>query len=406
MVRTEQLNYIQLLHERGEGSLKISKRIGLSRNTVRKYLALLDSGQPIVLRVQRARALDPYKEVVKSLFVDCRGHCPNLQRRLKEQQGLDVQLRTLQKYCQPWRKTVLKPQERAVRYEVESGNEMQIDFGCEDIEIKGQKTRICIFVAVLSYSRRVFVKIYPGENQAAWLDGIESAFAYFQGVPVAVVSDNTRCLVEKRDEKGRAVFTRAYQYLARHWRFVKTACRPYRAKTKGKVERMVGYVKTSCLAGMKVDNLEQAQQEINRWLQEVADVRTIQGLAGTPRDRFLTEMSALSPCDKVPVTNLRLQTRIVNASSLIIVNNRRYELVDTEPGTQVEIMEEPETITVYHHGQKLCTKNKATDEYKANTFRHEPRPAPWWPPLPVVQPWQRSLKVYEKYILEANHAHR
>lgn len=317
-----------------------------------------------------------------------------------------VQLRTLQKFCQPWRKTVLTPQERAVRYEVEPGNEMQIDFGFEDIEIKGQKTRICIFVAVLSYSRRLFVKIYPSENQAAWLDGIESTFAYFQGVPVAVVSDNTRCLIQGRDENGRAVFTRAYQFLAQYWSFVKTACRPYRAKTKGKVERMVGYVKTSCLAGMKVDCLEQALQEIDHWLQEVADIRTIQGLAGTPRDRFLTEMSALSPCDKVPVTNLRLQTRIVNASGLIIVNNRRYELVDTEPGTQVEIMEEPETITVYHHGQKLCTKNKATDEYKANTFRHEQRPAPWRPPLPVVQPWQRSLKVYEKYMLEVSHAHR
>ena len=48
MVRTEALKYIQLLHERGEGSLKISKRLGLSRNTVRKYLALLDCGQHIV----------------------------------------------------------------------------------------------------------------------------------------------------------------------------------------------------------------------------------------------------------------------------------------------------------------------------------------------------------------------
>ena len=49
MVRTEQLKY---LHERGEGSLKISKRLGLSRNTVRKYLALLDSGQPILSTVR------------------------------------------------------------------------------------------------------------------------------------------------------------------------------------------------------------------------------------------------------------------------------------------------------------------------------------------------------------------
>ena len=71
MVRTEQLKYIQLLHERGEGSLKISKRLDLSRNTVRKYLALLDSGQPIVF-------------VSNELTL----------------------------------KTVLTPQERAVRYEV------------------------------------------------------------------------------------------------------------------------------------------------------------------------------------------------------------------------------------------------------------------------------------------------
>lgn len=52
MVRTEALKYIQLLHERGEGSLKISKRLGLSRNTVRKYLALLDIGQPILSTVR------------------------------------------------------------------------------------------------------------------------------------------------------------------------------------------------------------------------------------------------------------------------------------------------------------------------------------------------------------------
>ena len=52
MVRTEQLKYIQLLHERGEGSLKISKRLGLSRNTVRKYLALLDIGQTILSTVR------------------------------------------------------------------------------------------------------------------------------------------------------------------------------------------------------------------------------------------------------------------------------------------------------------------------------------------------------------------
>ena len=86
------------------------------------------------------------------------------------------------------------------RYEVPPGDEMQIDFGFDEVLIAGVKTRVCVFVAVLSYSRRVFAKLYPVENQAAWLNGIESAFEYFNGVPVAVVSDNTRCLVDGRAE--------------------------------------------------------------------------------------------------------------------------------------------------------------------------------------------------------------
>lgn len=92
------------------------------------------------------------------------------------------------------------------RYEVPPGDEMQIDFGFDEVLISGVKTRICIFVAVLSYSRRVFAKVYPRENQTAWLDGIESAFKHFNGVPVAVVSDNTRCLVDSRAEKGENHF--------------------------------------------------------------------------------------------------------------------------------------------------------------------------------------------------------
>lgn len=55
---------------------------------------------------------------------------------------MEVQFHLLQKFCQPRRNTVLKPQECVVRYEVEPGDEMQINFA--DIEIKGQKSRVCI----------------------------------------------------------------------------------------------------------------------------------------------------------------------------------------------------------------------------------------------------------------------
>lgn len=403
MLQTEAIQRIRILSERHLGSKSIAKATGLSRNTVRKYLEYIRQGQPIPTAVRRRSKLDPYKEQIHSWFLSCRGHCPVVQRKIQEQLNVSVSLRMLQKYCRQWRIKDLAHPEMTERYEVPPGDEMQIDFGFDDIFLNGNKTRICFFVAVLSYSRRVFVKAYPAEMQAAWFNGIESAFQHFNGIPIAVVSDNTRCLVDGRGENGQTLFNRRYLQLSRYWQFVPVNCKPYRAKTKGKVERMVGYVKTSCLSGLEAKDWKDLQQQIDLWISTVADVRQIDGLVGRPIDRFETEILSLKPYAGPSLGQLRIESRTVDASGRIQIDGVRYRIPATDAGTCVDVIVDQDTVLVYLQGQCIQKLNRTADIYQASIFKHK-RKGLWEAGAVKSSYLDRPLKDYDRFIEESSHA--
>lgn len=399
MLPTEAIHRIWVLTERNLGSKAIAKAMGISRNTVRKYQSHFRAKKPIPSRVQRPSQLDAFRDQIHKWFLACRGHCPVMLRKIRSELGVTISLRQLQKYCRPWRVQELAGTEMTERYEVPPGNEMQIDFGFDDILIAGVKTRVCVFVAVLSYSRRVFAKLYPTENQSAWLDGIECAFRYFNGVPVAVVSDNTRCLVDGKAELGKTIFNRRYLQLSRYWQFIPVNCRPYRAKTKGKVERMVGYVKTSCLSGLEADDLQEAQEQVNAWMRTVADRRRIDGLDGRPIDRYQTEATALRPYMGPHLSQLRLETRKIDISGRIQVDGVQYPISGTDAGTAVDVFIEEETIAVFLHGQCIAKLNRTADAYQASTFKHQQKQS-WEINGMQSSGLSRSLKEYDRFIEE------
>lgn len=402
MLPLEAINRIRVLSERGMGSKAIAKSTGISRNTVRKYLSHFQTLTPISSEVQRPSRLDSFRNQIHEWVLACRGHCPVVLRKIQSELGVSISLRQLQKYCQPWRTQELHIIEMNQRYEVPPGDEMQIDFGFNEVLIAGVKSRVCVFVAVLSNSRRVFAKLYPVENQAAWLNGIESAFEYFSGVPVAVVSDNTRCLVDGRAEHGKPIFNRRYLQLARYWQFVPVNCRPYRAKTKGKVERMVGYVKTSCLAGLEANDLQDVQRQINVWIEAVADIRKIDGLSGNPIERYATEITALKPYMGPNLTQLRLETRKLNVSGCIQIDGIQYRIPGTDAGTDVDVLIEQERIAVFLHGQCITELNRTADAYEASTFKHRQKDI-WEPGNVRSSSLDRSLSEYDSFVQEHSH---
>jgi integrase-like protein len=168
------------------------------------------------------------------------------------------------------------------------GEQLQIDFGERRVEIGGVAVKVFFFVATLGYSRRLHVRAYGNERQDSWFDGLESAFSAFGGVPREVLLDNAKALILHHDPASRevALHPRLHAF-ARHWGFRIRACAPYRAHTKDKNERGVGYVKRNAIAGRRFATWSEMAAHLEAWTREIADQR-VHGTAGEPPGSGLT----------------------------------------------------------------------------------------------------------------------
>src|SRR4029453_6984444 len=150
-----------------------------------------------------------------------------------------------------------------VRAERPPGDQLQIDFGQKRIAIAGVAVRVFLLVAVLSYSRRLFVKAFLNERGDDWREGIAAAFRHFGGVPRVLLGDNARALVIGRDRAtGTVSFHPAYEAFCHDWDVQPRACAPYRARTKGKTEAGIKFVKHNALADQAFDSLGALAQHL------------------------------------------------------------------------------------------------------------------------------------------------
>jgi len=172
-------------------------------------------------------------------------------------------------------------------------------------ELRRGRYPLSAFVATLGYSRATFVQFVSSERFEVLRECHEEAFVFFGGVPREVLYDNMKTVVMERNAYGEGRH-RLHQGLwdtARHFGFMPRLCRPYRAKTKGKVERFNRYLRYSFYiplqsrlsqAGLRLD-VATANAEVMQWLAEVANCR-LHGETGQRPDEQLTiERAALQP---------------------------------------------------------------------------------------------------------------
>lgn len=230
------------LKDLGWGIRRIAAEFGCSHMTVRRYLA--GGGWVAYQAPRRAKALDGLERWLAERFRRHRGNADVVRQDLAREHGIVVSLRTVERAVAPLRRELRAEARATVRFETPPGRQLQIDFGETRVAIGGASVRTYLFVATLGYSRRLYVQAFRHERQSAWFDGIEAAFGAFAGIPEEILLDNARALVEHHDALTREVqFNTRLQAFARYWGFRPRACAPYRARTKGKDERGVGYVK-------------------------------------------------------------------------------------------------------------------------------------------------------------------
>lgn len=204
-----------------------------------------------------------------------------------------------------------------IRFETLPGQQLQVDF----TTISRGRDKLKAFVATLGYSRASYVRFSACEKQEDWLNGIEEALHYFGGVPQQILFDNAKCIMIERDAfgEGQHRWNAKLLNLAKAYGFKPRACRPYRAQTKGKVERFNGYLKQSFItplaatltqSGLILD-VETANGKIGQWLNEIANQRC-HGTTGE-KPQVLLEKERLSllplPTPQTPVRAKPTQPR-------------------------------------------------------------------------------------------------
>ena len=339
----------------GVGARRIAELLGCSRNTVRRYLR--QGGWRPLQAPTRSGRLDAYQPWLAERFRQHRGNCDVLRQALWREHGIAVSLRTVQRAVAHLRGEVFSQAVATIRYETPPGHQLQIDFGTVRVTIADELVRVHLFVATLGYSRRIYVEAFADERRASWLRGIEGAFAHFGGVPRELLLDNARALVDEHDAATREVkFNERFRAFCHHWHVTPRACAPYRARTKGKDERGVGYVKRNAIAGHVFPSLAALHAHLACWMREVADVRVHGTIGEMPISRFEREERALrQPLEgRPPFLQARELLRRVHTDACIELDTNRYSVPWRLIGERVTVLVAERQVSIRHAGMEVA----------------------------------------------------
>jgi transposase len=298
--------------ERGLSKAEVARELGISRRTVYHWIATgqLDRGLDNAAvrytpRPSVTRKIDPFRGIIDARLSEF----PKLTAtRLFDEvraAGYAGGYTQLKEYVRQVRPT--PPADPVVRFETPPGQQAQVDFA----EFRLPWGKRYALVVVLAYSRLLWLQFYACQTLAVLTSGLEDAFAFFGGVPGELLFDQMKAVVieDQREIGGRVLENAEFARFAAHWGFRIRACRPYRAKTKGKVERPIGYVRQSFFYGRTFLNDADLNAQALAWLAQTANVRIHRTTAEAPHTRFeRDERVLLKPLALRPYRSLILPT--------------------------------------------------------------------------------------------------
>lgn len=390
------------LHGQGVSIRGIAEELGIARNTVRTYLRAAGVPRPKP-RPKRGSKLDPYHSYVQQRLGDGVTNCVVLLRELKAQ-GYTGGYTILKDYVHPLRQP--RQPRATVRFETEPGAQAQVDFGqCRYATADGRTRQVWVFVMVLSWSRAIYVECVARADEAAFLRCHLNAFAAFGGIPRTCLYDNTKLVVLERDAEGEPVWHRAFLDFSRRLGFSPRLCRPYRARTKGRVERGIDYVKENFWPSARFTDLADLNRQARAWCATVADAR-VHGTTGErPADRLVQERPQLLALPAPATTQpLLREARTVGRDGFVRWGGASYGVPWRWSGQVVQVQASETLVEVWAGEERIAVHPRATRPHQRFTLPGQwdglpmgderPRPEPTAKQLPTVTVEARPLGVY------------
>src|SRR5215212_8101641 len=330
VVNLGELMMILELHRQGLTVSAIARQLGLDRKTVAKYIARGLEPPAYGPRPPRSRATDPFVPYLRERLSAYPGlTAVRLWRELKER-GFTGAYTAVKRAVALIRPTAPLPIE--VRFETPPGEQAQVDLARFEVAFTdepGVKRIVWLFSLVLGHSRLIWARFVLHQDLQTILRCHTAAFAAIGGAPREILYDRMKTAVTGEDPDGLVIYNRALLDLARHYGFQPRACRPYRAKTKGKVERPFRYIREDFFLARSFRDLEDLNAQLRHWLDTVANPRVHATTKRVVNEAFAEEKPFLQPLPLAPYRAVLKLERRVSHEGLISVGGNLYSVPET-----------------------------------------------------------------------------
>nr|WP_245395234.1 IS21 family transposase [methane-oxidizing endosymbiont of Gigantopelta aegis] len=321
----------------GLSKRKIAKQLGVSRNTVSKYLNMPETEITEILSdTDRTKKLDEYRDYIIQLLQTY----PDLSavkvlRKLKAKvETLSVSDRSVRRYIQALKQEISFKQARYYEPVIDMvpGEQCQVDGGeLRGVMINGVETTVYLMVFVLSYSRLMHVSLSNKPiNTEMLIKQHDVAFRYFGGMPEECVYDQTKLVVISETFRELNLNQLFSQY-ATAAGFRIHACEGYDPESKGKVEAGVKYAKNNGLYGESFASWHELEQYFSDWLDNTANQRVHGSTGKKPREYYDQSEQAhmqpyLTPSCIASYSASTVATRKADKTGLIAWQSNKYSV--------------------------------------------------------------------------------
>lgn len=381
MLEMVDIEYIRKAHFVKEWSIrKISKNLGVARQTVRKALQSSDIPKYNLSKAKSSPVLDPYKDIIKE-WLELDKTAPRKQRhtarriyhRLCDEHNFKGSESNVRRFIR-----ILKEQQTEVFMPLTAdwGEQAQVDWGRAKIYLNGKETEVALFCLRLKASLVPFVWASPTEKLEAFLEGHKRAFEWLGGIPATLIYDNPKTAVTKVLKGPHREEHTVFSSLKAHYLFDSEFCNPARGNEKGTVENLVKYVRLNTMVPMPtVSSLDELNMLLLAWCEKQRESR---------QNLWKKEQTELRPLPSTPFKCSK--SLIVTANNLLLFQfDRNYYSVPIKYAKRnLRVEAFVDRIEVYDSSKLIASHERCyCREQKIMKLKHY---------LPIIATKPRSAK--------------
>lgn len=343
------------LKKQGLSLTAIARKVGCDRKTVRKYLERGLEAPIYGPRQPHDRLLDPYEGYLRErvlTFPDLSG--ARLLRDIRDM-GYAGGYTAVTDFLREVRPPARTRFER--RFETPPGRQAQVDFAEFTVSFTdepGVTRKVWLFSIILGHSRWLWGRFVASQNLQSVMRCHIAAFAAMDGVPEEILYDRMKTAVIGEDEAGVVTYNASLVALLNHYGVVPRACRPYRAKTKGKIERPFRYIRQDFFLARTFRDLDDLNAQFDGWRTSIANPRVHATTRRVVNEAFAEERLSLTGLPAIPYSAVLTVERRVSHEGMVSVDGNYYSVPDTTRKRVVEVQNHTDEVRIFEDGAQIA----------------------------------------------------